>query len=225
MQTKLHSGVLSVNQIRPLLTLLISVAMLAGCSSLSTEPPPSYNLTGDWQLNNALSDSPNLAALGKGSGPRKRGAQRQGSGQGGGEKGRGQGRGQRSGGNGGGGTGGGPTSGSPRGGSQAPVSVQVLIATEMSIEQNFESMGVEYNGSHYRDISWGERKRGQLTIETGWQDNNLVIKTEGSRLPIEETYILSEDGSRLTVVIELDGGKDGKTFTRVFEKVIAKVAG
>jgi hypothetical protein len=217
MQVKPRLTLIGANQISTLLTLLISVATLLGCSSLATEPPPNYNLTGDWQLNNALSDSPNLAAMGKGSGQRKRGARGQGSGQGGNEKGRGQGRGQR-----GGGNGGGPPSGSTGRGSQTPVSIQVLIANEMSIEQNDESMGIEYSGSNYRDVSWGERKRGQLTIETGWKENNLVIKTEGSRLPIEETYILSEDGSRLTVVIELDGGKKGMTFTRVFEKTTAK---
>ena len=49
-----------------------------------------------------------------------------------------------------------------------------------------------------------------------------MIKTEGSRFPIEGTYILSEDRARLTVITELDGDKDDKTFTRVFEKSTAK---
>ncbi|MFT6432334.1 MAG: hypothetical protein ACJAVI_000369 [Candidatus Azotimanducaceae bacterium] len=220
MPVKTRLNVIGTNQMRALLTLFLSVATLMGCSSLATEPPPNYSLTGDWQLNNALSDSPNLAAIGKGSGQRKRSTRGQGGGHGGGEKGRGQGRGQR-----GGSNGGGPPSGIAGRSNQAPVSIQVLIANEMSIEQNDESMGIEYNGSNYRDVSWGERKRGQLNIETGWKENNLVIKTEGGPLPIEETYILSEDGSRLTVIIELEGGKDDKTFTRVFDKVTAKAVG
>jgi hypothetical protein len=221
--------------IKALLTFICTAALI-GCSSLATEPPLNYNLTGEWQLNAALSDSPNLTALGKKTDQQKRGAR----GQRGGEK--GQGRGQRRGEKGGGekgggekggggkgsaGNGSGPPSGGGGRGSQAAFSVAVLFAKDMSIEQNFESMGVEYNATkymdmNYRDVSWGERKRGLLTIETGWEEGNLIIKTEGSRLPIEETYILSEDSSRLTVIIELDGGKDGMTFTRVFENVSAK---
>ena len=80
---------------RTLLILLISFATRIGYLSLATEPVPYDSLTRDWQLNNALSDSPNLAAIGKGSGQRKRSTRGQGGGQGSGEKGRGQGQGQR----------------------------------------------------------------------------------------------------------------------------------
>ena len=79
-------------------------------------------------------------------------------------------------------------------------------------------MGIEYDGANYKDVSWGERKRGILTVEAGWDNADLVVKTTGGRKPIKETYSLSEDGSRLRVILEIDGGKDNNTYTRVYDK-------
>ena len=79
-------------------------------------------------------------------------------------------------------------------------------------------MGLTYDGTNYKDVSWGERKRGYLTVNAGWDKADLVVKTEGGRWPIEETYTLSEDGNRLRIVVELDGGKNNRTFTRVYDK-------
>jgi len=196
---------------RYLLLLLVVLSLLPGCSSLSTEPPLNYNLTGQWQLNVALSDSPNLAALARSSGRRSSdagGRKRQRGGVG-----SGTGRGQKNGGRSGGLSKTGTTNGN-----HSPLMVQVLIATQMSIEQNEESMGIDYAGLDYRDVSWGEHKREELTINTGWHEGNLVIMTEGGRLRVEETYILSDDGSRLTAIVELEGGKNDQVFTRVFER-------
>jgi len=194
---------------RNLFVNIFAAVLLIGCSSLSTEPPVNYNLTGHWKLNNALSDSPNLASLGRGAGRRNPGAGNRSRGEGG----RGQGRGPQ---------GGGRTGGRQRGGvgtgTQIPVVVQVLAATEMNIEQNDDSMGVDYKSGIYRDVGWGERKRGQLVVTSGWKEDDLVIETKGGRSPIEEIYVLSDDGARLTVLVELDGGKNDMVFTRVFDK-------
>ena len=48
-----------------------------------------------------------------------------------------------------------------------------------------------------------------------------MVKTTGGRKPIKETYSLSEDGSRLRVILEIDGGKDNNTYTRVYDKQTA----
>ena len=198
-------------------------AMLVSCSSLTPEPPPGYDLSGQWQLLAALSDQPNLRALGRGTEDRSRGARGQ-------NRGGQQGRGQRSGKS--GGQGRGPQDAgqgkSSQGGSGAinrhrSVGAQVLTAIKMSIEQDSESMGVDYDGNNYRDVSWGERQRGNLKINAGWEEDNLMIRTEGSRFPVEETYILSDGGSRLTVFVELDGGSNDMVFKRVFKRAdIAK---
>ena len=37
-------------------------------------------------------------------------------------------------------------------------------------------------------------------------------------MKVEERYQLSEDGRRLTVVVDLNGGRKGLSFQRVFEK-------
>jgi len=197
------------------LLLTILVLGVSGCASLSTETPADYDLTGQWQLIAAISDSPNLAALGKSRGSaRGPAAQRQ-------PQGGRRGGGQRSGGRGrSGGQTGGPPTGSVGGGRNVPVTVAVLVAKTLDIEQNTESMGVSYDGTNYRDVSWGERKRGFLTVDAGWnKDKQLVINTQGDRFPIKELHILSDDRSRLTIMVELDGGKDNMTFKRVFERV------
>ncbi len=197
--------------------------VMAGCASLSTTPPENYDLSGVWQLNNALSDSPALAGLN-----RKQQASRGGRGK---AQGRptgsrpGGGGGRGGGGRGGGSNGGGKNKqgGAPGSGAQAPVrggTVQImsLQATTIEIEQSVESMGMEFDGTHYRDVSWGERKRGELTVDSGWKDGDLIINSKGGRMPVVERYVLSNNGTRLTIYIELDGGRDDLSFKRVYEK-------
>lgn len=76
-----------------------------------------------------------------------------------------------------------------------------------------------FDSAPYRDVSWGQRIRGEETINAGWQERDLVIQTNGGRLPVLERYTLSDDGGRLTVVVELNGGRDNQRYTRVFEKL------
>lgn len=78
---------------------------------------------------------------------------------------------------------------------------------------------MDFDGSGYRDVSWGQRNRGEETINAGWQEGDLVIQTKGGRRAILERYTLSEDGNRLTVVVKLDGNRQKQSFRRVFEKL------
>lgn len=200
------------------LLLLVFLPMVWGCSSLSPVPPENFDLSGDWQLNTALSDSPSLANLNRSGGRKGRqGARRDGGG--------GQGRGAPP--SGGGRQGGGrgrPSSqpGDAPGGTSARsggrVRLGVLRSSTISIEQSHESMGMEFDNGVYRDVSWGTRVRGELTVETGWNEQELVIESRGGRMPVVERYAISDDGQRLRVVVELNGGRDDLKFLRIYEK-------
>lgn len=191
--------------------------MAAGCAGLSLVPPDDYNLAGQWQLNAAISDSPSLAGLFKarqGAGGQR--ARPQGGGRAGPPPGGG-----RDGGKGGGQGRGGKNSGGVMGMGMGPGRPKVpsLEAKQIDIELDVESMGIKFDGANYADVSWGKRKRGELTITSGWKERDLIVKTMGGRVALEERYVLSSDGQRLTLFIELDGGRDDLSFKRVFEKV------
>ena len=65
--------------------------------------------------------------------------------------------------------GGGQTS--PHFGGPTPL-LTMVTATEMTIGQDPQSMGIEYPNQPYRDIKWGEQKRGLFTIDAGWEDSS-----------------------------------------------------
>ena len=77
----------------------------------------------------------------------------------------------------------------------------VVGATGMVIEQDDHSMGIDYAGGGYRDVTWGERVRDYWTIRAGWRDDALVI--ESSREPIRgtETMRLEDGGRQLRVEV------------------------
>ncbi len=198
------------------LTAMLST-FVYGCASLSTVPPEQFDLSGDWQLNTALSDSPALGSRtaagsarsrpggNRGAGGQNRGGARQGRKRQGRE---GQGR-----------------NGAKRQGaggrgrlSDNQVTVNALQSNTIAIEQSEESMGMRFDRGVYRDVSWGERVRGNLKVITGWEERVLVIKSKGDRTRVVERYSLSDDGQRLRVSIELDGGRKDMTFLRIFDR-------
>jgi len=94
----------------------------------------------------------------------------------------------------------------------------VLRAQRMHIEQNRDSMGVEYDGSDYRDVSWGVRQRGLWEVEAGWLEGNLVIDSQAPDGDARETFILSPDGEMLTIQIRVSSGREAVELTRIFSR-------
>jgi len=92
----------------------------------------------------------------------------------------------------------------------------VLEARTLSIEQNRDSMGVNYDGDNYRDVSWGERQRGLWEVNAGWLDGVLLIRSEAP--DAEATERLRLEGDRLVVDVEVSSGGETLTRTRVFER-------
>lgn len=94
----------------------------------------------------------------------------------------------------------------------------VLRAQELRIEQSRDSMGIRYDGKDYRDVSWGERRRGLWEVKAGWYEGSLLILSEARDAKARETLTLSADGARLTVDVEVHSGDDDVVVTRVFRR-------
>ena len=111
--------------------------------------------------------------------------------------------------------------GSPSGGALAFVTQDfpVLEARSMVIEQDDDSMGIRYDTGVYRDVSWGERKRGLWKVSAGWFEGNLVVRSKASDATGRETFRLSENGQTLTVEVEANSDGEKLAVRRIFERV------
>lgn len=96
----------------------------------------------------------------------------------------------------------------------------VMKARRMTIEQNGDSMGIDYDRGQYRDLSWGRRERGLWTVDTGWNEvGELVSRWRADDAVATETFQLSGGGERLTVQLEVRTGSDKLNLTRVYSKL------
>jgi hypothetical protein len=96
----------------------------------------------------------------------------------------------------------------------------MVTATEMTIGQDPQSMGIDYPNQPYRDVKWGEQKRGLFTIDAGWDDQRrLIIVTKSQPMTVHEVYSLSDAGNTLTLQIDLSSKRIGdRHVTRVFTR-------
>ena len=111
--------------------------------------------------------------------------------------------------------------GMPSGGALAFVTQDfpVLEAKSMVIEQDADSMGIRYDTGVYRDVSWGERKRGLWKVSAGWHEGDLVIFSKASDATGRETFRLSDNGQTLVVAVEANSDGEKLAVQRVFERV------
>jgi hypothetical protein len=93
----------------------------------------------------------------------------------------------------------------------------LLVAREMRIEQDDRSMGIDYANGGYRDVTWGERRRGVWEVRAGWNEGVLHIYSEASDVSASEIWQLSADGQRLDISISVRGNRD-QEFRRVFRR-------
>ena len=94
----------------------------------------------------------------------------------------------------------------------------VVGAKQMVIEQDDRSMGIDYAGGGYRDVTWGERVRDYWTIRAGWRDDALVIESRRDPIRGTETMRLENSGRQLRVeVFVRTGGQDVRA-VRVFAR-------
>jgi hypothetical protein len=92
----------------------------------------------------------------------------------------------------------------------------VLRTRELEVEQGRDSMGIRYDGENYRDVSWGERRRGLWEVRAGWNEGRLLILSKASDAEGQEIFTLSPDGNRLTIDVDIRASGDRVAVTRVF---------
>ncbi len=98
----------------------------------------------------------------------------------------------------------------------------VLASKSMIIEQDPQSMGIRYASGAYRDVSWGQRRRGLWEVNAGWTEAGLVIASRADDASATETLRLREDGRQLAINVEIKSGGDALSAVRVFDRVSGK---
>lgn len=106
----------------------------------------------------------------------------------------------------------------PRGRGFIEQDFPLLVSREMRIEQDPGSMGIDYEGGSYRDVTWGERRRGVWEVRAGWRDGTLYIYSKAPDISAMETWQLSADGEQLSIQISVRGGAEGGEYRRVFRR-------
>ena len=94
----------------------------------------------------------------------------------------------------------------------------VLAATSLHIEQSGDSMGIRYGETIYRDISWGERERDFWTVQTGWEEGALAVRSKRGGVSGKETFTLEDGGKRLRVKVEVRTDGENIDSVRVFHR-------
>ncbi len=176
---------------------VVLLGLLAGCSSLAETAPANIDFSGTWELDLQRSDAP-VDASDQHSGdadaaPRIVTTQTRGAL---------------------------ATESNPNAYLAGPAPrLPMLTATQMIIEQDPTSMGIEYPKQPYRDVKWGRREQGLFIIEAGWDEGHLVVETRSAPLRVKETYSLSDGGATLILQVDLQGrGVDSAHIVRVFRR-------
>lgn len=92
----------------------------------------------------------------------------------------------------------------------------VLTAERLHIEQDAASMGIRYDQSAYRDVSWGLRKRDYWTVHAGWADGALVIRTARGDTKGEETMTLENGRRQLRIAVRVTTAGEDVYAERVY---------
>ncbi len=196
----------SAGRVWRLLTLAGLAVVLAGCGQIPLEEnaPARFDLSGHW----VQADNPRQPGAG---GEREAAGSAERNGRSGGmpPAGRRQGSGPP----------GGRSGGSMAGMASGFIAQDfpLLVAREMRIEQDARSMGIEYARGSYRDVSWGERRRGIWEVRAGWHEGALHIYSEASDISAAEIWQLSADGQRLDISISVKGNRN-QEFQRAFTR-------
>jgi len=201
----------------------IAIALLlAGCASLGSKPPRTTNLTGDWKLDQALSEDPNGVMR-----------QQRRSGQGGSSR---HHRGGMGGGTGGGmgmPSGGGTSRGGGYGGGRGshggnPVLPDFLSQpASLTIKQAPQELALEADGVSTTFV-YGEKvvasvKGGTAERVSGWKGSDFIVKYNVTDGPVAtRSYEVGDGGRQLIVTTDVEGGRVPKfEFRTVYERTPA----
>jgi hypothetical protein len=95
----------------------------------------------------------------------------------------------------------------------------VLSAQAMTIEQNADSMGVQFDQGMYRDVTWGKRVRGLWDINVGWDGGTLYIISKANDASAKESMRLEDGGERLAVSVRIEAEGESFSANRIYRRV------
>ena len=93
----------------------------------------------------------------------------------------------------------------------------ILDAKKIYAELGVDSAGLRYEPGVYRDISFGEKKRGLWSIYAGWEGNEMVILSKASGLSVLERFALI-DRNRLRIAVKIIAEKEERTIVKLFDR-------
>ena len=94
----------------------------------------------------------------------------------------------------------------------------VVSSDSIRIEQDQESMGIQFQDAPYKDYSWGKQTRSGWRIEVGWVDDSLIIEKTRGNVKGTETYKWNPHSQALQIeVVVRSRGKSIK-LDRVYTK-------
>ena len=204
---------------------LLLLAALAGCASLSNRPPKATDLSGDWQLNESLSDDPQ--ALMRAHRQQMGGGYGHGTHHHGGMPGMGMpnfapldlngpgdspGSAGSTGSTGGsGGYGGHHGGGGGFGGHRGANNEFLARPDKLSIKQDAQELHLVADGVP-TDFTYGDKvmasvHNGAAERTSGWKGKDFVVKLDVTDGPkVTRSYELSDDAKKLTLTTEVSGG-------------------
>ena len=190
---------------------LLLLGLLAGCSTLGSHPPRHLDLSGQWQLNESLSDDPAAVMHQRASG-------------GGGMRWHGGGMGGPGHHGGGGGSGGGWPGVGGSGPRRGPNNDFLVRPEHLTIQQGTSMLKLISDGVP-TDFEYGEKvvasvQGGAAERSSGWKGQDFVVKFKVTDGPsATRNYELGDGGRQLIVHTELTGSRGGTRKLRtVYER-------
>ena len=94
----------------------------------------------------------------------------------------------------------------------------VVAAETLRIEQDNESMGIQFGDAPYADYKWGRQIRNRWRIEVGWNGESLVISKTRDSVRGSETYTLDSNGNILSVQVRVNTASERIVLDRVYSR-------
>jgi hypothetical protein len=218
---------------------LAVTATLVACGTLSTKPPRAANLTGDWKLDQALSEDPRgvmrAQHQSQGGGMRHGGWGGGMGGGGGGGMGGGMGGGGMPGGGGmhgggmhGGHRSGGASQGGAGSGHGGPLSDFLTQPAAVSIKQTAHDLNLVADGSptlyEYGEKVVASVQGGVAERNSGWKGDDFVVKYKVQEGPVAtRSYEVADGGKQLLVTTHIEGDHMPKLeYRTVYDRATAQ---
>ena len=93
----------------------------------------------------------------------------------------------------------------------------IINAQSLTIELDPISAGLDYQPGTYRDVTFGERRRGLWDIYAGWDGDDLVILSRADKLQVRERISLVSP-NRLRIIVGIEAEKKNRDFVKVFDR-------